>query len=237
LDALSIRNLHAYYGKAHILQGIDLHLPMGRIVGILGRNGAGKTTLLRSIMGLVPRVEGTIELFDRSITSLSPDLRARAGIALMSQDIRVFPELTVEENCRVAASTVGDALPLSEVLKIIPELKEHLKRPAGRLSGGQQQLVALARSLSVQCRMLMLDEPTEGLMPSIVQRIGEIIQSLAQQNVTVLLVEQNISLGLAICTDLHFMEKGRLVAHSTPQSPALDGLMERYLGVQFDAHA
>jgi branched-chain amino acid transport system ATP-binding protein len=233
LDALKLSGLHAYYGKSHILQGIDLAIPRGDVVGLFGRNGAGKTTLLRSIMHLGPRVEGDIWLFGKELKGLSPDARAREGIAFMSQEMRVFPELTVEENCKVAANVVSAPRPLDEVVTVIPELKEHLRRPAGRLSGGQQQLVALARCLTMDSRMLMMDEPTEGLMPLLVNRIGEIIRMMAKEKlVTVLLIEQNVGLGLSSCKRIHFMEKGRILASATPDEVVRENMLERYLGVR-----
>lgn len=236
MAALELRHLNAFYGKAHILQGVDLALEPGTVVGAIGRNGAGKTTLLRAIMGLQARVEGELELFGAPLTGLAADARARAGLALMSQDMRVFPELTVEENCRAAAATVREPLPLEQVLEVIPELKPHWRRAAGRLSGGQQQLVAIARNLTVRCRVLMLDEPTEGLMPSIVTRIGEIVRRLAESQVAVLLVEQNVELTFAISTRIHILEKGRFVAEGTPQEIVSGGLLERYLGVSDAPH-
>ncbi len=236
MAALELRHLNAFYGKAHILQGVDLALEPGAVVGVIGRNGAGKTTLLRAIMGLQARVEGELELFGAPLTGLAADARARAGLALMSQDMRVFPELTVEENCRAAAATVREPLPLEQVLEVIPELKPHWRRSAGRLSGGQQQLVAIARNLTVRCRVLMLDEPTEGLMPSIVTRIGEIVRRLAESQVAVLLVEQNVELTFAISTRIHILEKGRFVAEGTPQEIVSGGLLERYLGVSDAPH-
>lgn len=236
MAALELRHLNAFYGKAHILQGVDLALEPGTVVGVIGRNGAGKTTLLRAIMGLQARVEGELELFGAPLTGLAADARARAGLALMSQDMRVFPELTVEENCRAAAATVREPLPLEQVLEVIPELKPHWRRAAGRLSGGQQQLVAIARNLTVRCRVLMLDEPTEGLMPSIVTRIGEIVRRLAETQVAVLLVEQNVELTFAISTRIHILEKGRFVAEGTPQEIVSGGLLERYLGVSDAPH-
>ncbi|WP_238121768.1 MULTISPECIES: ABC transporter ATP-binding protein [unclassified Xanthobacter] len=236
MAALELRHLNAFYGKAHILQGVDLALEPGTVVGVIGRNGAGKTTLLRAIMGLQARVEGELELFGAPLTGLAADARARAGLALMSQDMRVFPELTVEENCRAAAATVREPLPLEQVLEVIPELKPHWRRAAGRLSGGQQQLVAIARNLTVRCRVLMLDEPTEGLMPSIVTRIGEIVRRLAESQVAVLLVEQNVELTFAISTRIHILEKGRFVAEGTPREIVSGGLLERYLGVSDAPH-
>ena len=189
-------------------------------------------------MQLGPRIEGEISLFGKQLDGLSADARARAGIAFMSQEMRVFPELTVEENCKVAANVVLAPRPLDEVIAVIPELKEHLRRSAGRLSGGQQQLVALARCLTMDSRMLLMDEPTEGLMPPLVHRIGEIIRMMAMdKSVTVLLVEQNIGLGLSSCKSIFFMEKGRIVASATPEDVVSEGMLERYLGVRTRAYA
>lgn len=231
MDALNVTNLHAYYGKAHILQGVDLAVPQGSVVGLLGRNGAGKTTLLKAVMRLVPRVEGAVALFERPLSNLSTDALARAGIAYMSQDMRVFPELSVEENCRVAANAVSKPRPMEEVLEILPELRDMLKRPAGRLSGGQQQIVALARSITMNCRVLLMDEPTEGLMPKLVERIGRLIRSLAEQAVSVLLVEQNVALSLASCNSLYVMEKGLIVGSGPVERVVQEGLLERHLGI------
>lgn len=231
MDALRVSNLHAYYGKSHILQGVDLVVPEGTVVALLGRNGAGKTTLLKAIMRLVTRTEGDVVLFGSSIARLPSDARARAGIAYMSQDLRVFPELSVEENLRVAANAVATPIPLTEVLKSIPELKELLSHAAGRLSGGQQQLVALGRSLTMNCRMVLMDEPTEGLMPLLVKRIGELIKLLAARSVAVLLVEQNVALGLSTANHVYVLEKGRIVADGAPRAIVQQGLLQRYLGV------
>ena len=233
MDALKISRLHAYYGKAHILQGVDLAIPSGRVAGLFGRNGAGKTTLLKSIMNLELRVEGEISLFGQSIHGMDSDKRARLGIAFMSQEMRVFPDLSVMENCRVAANVVATPRSFDEVVEVIPELREHVHRPAGRLSGGQQQLVAMARCLTMNTRMLMMDEPTEGLMPRLVDRIGEIVCAIAREKgVTVLLVEQNVALGLASCETIHFMEKGRIIDSATPAEIERNGLLDKYLGVR-----
>ena len=231
MDALRVAGLHAYYGKAHILQGVDLIVPQGAVVGLFGRNGAGKTTLMKAFMHLVPWVEGEVLLFGRSLIGLPSDARARGGIAYMSQEMRVFPDLSVEENVRVAANAVASPLPLDEIVSMIPELKGLLDRPAGRLSGGQQQLVALSRSLAMNCRLILMDEPTEGLMPRLVQRIGEIIRSLAARSVAVLLVEQNVKLGLAVCQHIYILEKGRVAAHGVPEALLRDRLLDRHLGL------
>jgi ABC-type branched-subunit amino acid transport system ATPase component len=233
LDALTINALHGWYGKSHILQGVDLVVPAGEVVGLLGRNGAGKTTLLKAILGQLPRTEGNVALFDHPLQNLPTDARARAGIAYMSQDNRVFPDLSVADNIKVAAASVKEPRPLQEVLSLIGEIRDHLHRPAGRLSGGQQQLVALARCMTMNARMLMMDEPTEGVMPQLVERIGEIIQALAhERGVSVLLVEQNLGLSLSTCKTVRFLEKGRIVGGGTPNAVTSDGSLERILGVR-----
>lgn len=228
---LSLDQVHAYYGKAHILQGVSLTVERSSIVGIFGRNGAGKTTLLRTILNLVPRSEGTIRFGGRDLAGLTADARTRAGIVYMSQDLRVFPDLTVRENCMAAREAVRSDISFDEVLSQIPELTRHLDRPAGKLSGGQQQLVGFARSLLMGSELFMLDEPTEGLMPILVARVGEIVRSLKQRAITVLLVEQNVQLGMSICDHIYFLEKGRIVDQATPSEIQTKHLIERYLGV------
>jgi ABC-type branched-subunit amino acid transport system ATPase component len=233
LDALAIEGLNGWYGKSHILQGVDLTVPAGTVVGLLGRNGAGKTTLLKAVLGQLPRIEGHVALFGQTLDGQPADRRARAGIAYMSQEHRVFPDLSVADNIKVAAAAVSNPRPLDEVLGLIGEIRDHLRRPAGRLSGGQQQLVALARCMTMNVKMLMMDEPTEGVMPQLVDRIGEIIQALAhQRGVSVLLVEQNLGLSLSCCTTLRFLEKGRIVGGGTPDAVLADGSLERTLGVR-----
>ncbi len=233
MDALAIEGLNGWYGKSHILQGVDLTVPAGTVVGLLGRNGAGKTTLLKAVLGQLPRIEGHVALFGQTLDGQPADRRARAGIAYMSQEHRVFPDLSVADNIKVAAAAVSNPRPLDEVLGLIGEIRDHLRRPAGRLSGGQQQLVALARCMTMNVKMLMMDEPTEGVMPQLVDRIGEIIQALAhQRGVSVLLVEQNLGLSLSCCTTLRFLEKGRIVGGGTPDAVLADGSLERTLGVR-----
>ncbi len=233
MDALTIEKLHGWYGKSHILQGVDLLVPAGQVTGLLGRNGAGKTTLLKAVLGQLPRVEGKVALYGQSLDGRPADARARAGIAYMSQEHRVFPELSVAENIKVAAAAVPAPRPLDEVLALIGEIRDHLRRPAGRLSGGQQQLVALARCMTMNVRMLMMDEPTEGVMPQMVDRIGEIIRALAhERSVSVLLVEQNLGLSFSVCTELCFLEKGKIVGGGTPSAVSADGSLERILGVR-----
>jgi ABC-type branched-subunit amino acid transport system ATPase component len=233
LAALSLTDLHAYYGKAHVLQGVSITVEAGCVVGLFGRNGVGKTTLLQSAMGLGPRVKGEIFLDGEDFSGVSADHRARSGLGYMPQGVRVFRDLTVEENYRVAAYSVPKARDLDEIVAMVPELKGLLSRPAGRLSGGQQQLVSLMRSLATNCRFLMMDEPTEGLMPAMVERIAEVTKRLASSGYGVLLVEQSLLLGEAVCDRIHLMEKGRIVHSGSFGELSSSGAIAETLGLAY----
>jgi ABC-type branched-subunit amino acid transport system ATPase component len=228
---LTLTDLHAYYGKAHVLQGVSLLVCPGQVVGLYGRNGVGKTTLVKTIMGLIADARGKLTLSDVDLTPMRANERAQAGVGLMPQGVRVFRELTVAENYHVAANSVRSPRPLDDILKLIPEIGPLLKQQAGRLSGGQQQLVSLARTLATNCKILMMDEPTEGLMPTMVGRIGEVAQAMAQQGMGVLLVEQNLQLGAAVCHHINLMEKGNIVATGTYDTLKETGALGRALGI------
>jgi ABC-type branched-subunit amino acid transport system ATPase component len=231
LAALSLTDLHAYYGKAHVLQGVSILVPSGKIVGLFGRNGVGKTTLLRSVMGLGTTVTGCIALDGVDLSDTSADQRAVHGLGYMPQGTRVFRDLTVEENYRVAAYSVSAPRPLDSIVQMIPEIRDLLSRPAGRLSGGQQQLVSLMRSLAANCSFLMMDEPTEGLMPAMVERIADVAKALAAAGFGVLLVEQSLLLGEAVCDEIHLMEKGRIVGTGSFAELSSSGALARALGI------
>jgi ABC-type branched-subunit amino acid transport system ATPase component len=231
LDPLVVRDLHAYYGKAHVLQGVSLTVPAHKVTGVLGRNGAGKTTLLRSIMRLGPRVEGQVTILGGDTAGLSTDAIARLGVGFMPQGVRVFPRLTVRENILVAAHAVSAPRSLADVLEILPELAPLLSQLAGTLSGGQQQMVGIARSFIMRCRVLLMDEPTEGLMPRLVNHVGAIVRRLAEEGVAVVLVEQNVNLALATCDHIYIVEKGQIQFNGTREEIASGNLLERYLGV------
>jgi ABC-type branched-subunit amino acid transport system ATPase component len=231
LATLSLTDLHAYYGKAHVLQGVSITVQSGKIVGLFGRNGVGKTTLLRAVMGLGATVTGRIRLDDVDLSDIAADRRAVRGLGYMPQGTRVFRDLTVGENYRVAAYSVPAPRPLESILQMIPEIREWLPRPAGRLSGGQQQLVSLMRSMAANCSFLMMDEPTEGLMPAMVERIAEVAKAVAAAGFGVLLVEQSLLLGEAVCDEIHLMEKGRIVGTGSYAELSSSGALARALGI------
>ncbi|HTN98857.1 MAG TPA: ABC transporter ATP-binding protein [Nordella sp.] len=231
MEALRVTDLRAYYGKAQVLHGLDLSARPGTVTAILGRNGAGKTTLLQSLMRLGPRVEGAIEILGTSTAGLTPDAIARLGVAYVPQDTRVFPRLSVRENIQVAASTVASPRPLREILDVLPEIEPKLDSLAGTLSGGQQQMVSMARSLSMRCKLLLMDEPTEGLMPRLVTQVGIVLRRLASEGVTVVIVEQNVGLVQAIGDFIHIVEKGQIKWHGSPAALVSAQVIDRYLGV------
>lgn len=230
---LNIAGLNQFYGESHILWDIDLSIPQGQCLCIMGRNGVGKTTLLKTIMGLLPVRSGSMAFGDLSIDGHPAALRAHAGIGYVPQGREIFPQLTVEENLRVGLFARSDKkkdIP-REIFELFPVLKQMLRRKGGDLSGGQQQQLAIGRALAINPKMLILDEPTEGIQPNIIQEIGEIITHLnREKNLTVLLVEQKLKFTRKVAEAFWIMDKGRLVAGG--EMDALDdGLINRYLTV------
>ena len=210
-------------------------LEPGRILGLLGRNGAGKTTTIRAIMGLVDGLRGSIRIEGTELVGLPPHRVPGHGLAWVPQGRRLFPELTVEENLRLGAlAGRGESAERLDLLfDLFPVLKERMHTPARRLSGGQQQMVAMARALASGPRVLLLDEPTEGLQPSLVDRILEAVRELRAAGTTLLLVEQKVEAALAVVDRIAFIENGRIRAHATPESLARDPEpLIRYVGVR-----
>ena len=232
---LALEDVRAGYGRVEVLHGVDLVLEPGRILGLLGRNGAGKTTTVRAVMGLVDGLRGSIRIDGTELVGMSPHCVPGHGIAYVPQGRRLFPEMTVRENLRLGAlaGRGESAERLDYLLDLFPALGERMHTPARRLSGGQQQMVAMARALASSPRVLLLDEPTEGLQPSLVDRILEAISELRAAGTTMLLVEQKVDAALAVADRIAFIENGRIRAHATPESLARDPEpLARYVGVR-----
>ena len=210
---LAVRNLRAGYGRTPVLHGIDLSIAKGEIVSLIGRNGVGKTTTLRCLMGQLPATGGTIEFVGADITRLSPDARARSGIGFVPQGREVFPRLTVAENLQVGRLVGGPGRKLDEqVLSYFPRLQERLKQLAGTLSGGEQQQLAIGRALIGNPALMLLDEPSEGIQPSVVQAICETLRQVRDElGTTIVFVEQNLDTILTLSERSYVIEKGRVV--------------------------
>ncbi|HKX37434.1 MAG TPA: ABC transporter ATP-binding protein [Burkholderiales bacterium] len=228
---LSVQDVHTYYGDSYVLQGVSLEVKPGEVVAILGRNGVGKTTLVRSIVGLTPARRGRIAFRDADITRLPAHRIARMGIGLVPQGRRVFRSLTVRENLTVVARGEGP-WSLDKVLELFPNLPRRLRSPGGKLSGGEQQMLAGARALVTNPKLLLMDEPSEGLAPLIVRELGNVIDALKSSGTAVLLVEQQLRFALRHADRIYIMSKGRVVHHCTPPELADDAaIRSRYLGV------
>jgi branched-chain amino acid transport system ATP-binding protein len=232
-----VEDVHTYYGKSHILHGVSLKVQPGEVVGLLGRNGVGKSTTLKTIMGLVKPSHGTVMLDGNAITGLPPHKLARRGIGYVPEDRRIFRLLTVMENLRTGLDRDGvtedrrRAL-LDKVFAYFPVLAERRNQAGGTLSGGEQQMLAIARALMLEPKIILLDEPTEGLMPRMVSQIGEIIEILHREGVAILLVEQNVPLTLAASQRVYLMEKGSVRHHcAASEINVNDPLIKQYLGV------
>lgn len=210
---LKIHNLHAGYGDGEVLTGVDMQAEKGKIVCLLGRNGVGKTTLLRSVMGLLKTTEGTVSLDGKDLTRLSTYQRARAGIGYVPQGRDIFPQMTVEENLLLGLEVRGGKGQIQDrIYELFPVLKTMLARKGGDLSGGQQQQLAIARALMAQPKLLILDEPTEGIQPSIIQDIGRVITRLKNEgDMMIFMVEQYLEFVLEIADYCYVMEKGSIV--------------------------
>ncbi|MDP6517635.1 MAG: ABC transporter ATP-binding protein [Alphaproteobacteria bacterium] len=205
---LAIEDLHVWYGSSHVIQGLSLTVPAGGAVALLGRNGAGKTTTLRAIMGLVARRGGRVRLDGRGLESLPPHRIARAGIAYVPESRGIFPSLSVLENLTVAARGTGWSL--ERVFETFPSLTERRDHGGGALSGGEQQMLAIARALMTNARLLILDEPTEGLAPLVVGEIETLLAGLKETGLGILLVEQNLAFATALADTVHVLGKGRI---------------------------
>ena len=233
-EALGISDVDSYYGDSHVLHGVGFALRAGGLLGLLGRNGAGKTTCMSTIMGFLRPRRGAITLFGENVAGLAPETIARKGICLVPQGRRVFRSLTVRENLMVAAQTraEGNAWPLDRVFALFPRLKERHAQDAGSLSGGEQQMLAIGRALMGNPRVLLMDEPSEGLAPQIVAEVGRTIAQLKAEGLSIVLVEQNIKLTLDLADDIVIVNTGAVVFQGTAaETKTNTAVISQHLGV------
>ncbi len=232
---LELENIHSYYGHIHALKGISLSVPEGEIVTLIGANGAGKSTTLRTISGLIHAREGSIHLHDRNITRLAPHEIVAAGVGHVPEGRGIFPRLTVRENLEMGAYTINSAQEIrrnmEEVFNYFPRLKERIEQYGGTLSGGEQQMLATGRGLMLKPKILLMDEPSMGLAPVLVDAIFDIIVKLNQGGTTILLVEQNALMALRVAQRAYVLETGRIVLSGSASEVAQNPQVKRaYLG-------
>ena len=229
---LEVSNLNAWYGESHVLHGVDMTVGEGEMITILGRNGVGKTTTLRTIMGIIRERKGEIRFGGRDMLGVPLHRTAHAGIGFVPEERGIFATLTVEANLRLPPVVAEGGMPLNEIYELFPNLEERRTSPGTKLSGGEQQMLAMARILRTGVRMLILDEPTEGLAPVIVQRIGEVLKKLKARGMTVLLVEQNFRFASKIADRFYLMDHGKMVADfPVSELPNRMGMLHKVLGV------
>ena len=233
---LEIEGLHAWYGASHILHGISLHVNPGEVVALVGRNGAGKTTTLRAMMGLMPKTEGRVRFASRELLPLRAHQRFHLGLAYVPEDRRIVPGLSVRENLRLglvaAGSDIEERAAIDEIAETFPRLKERLDQEGVTLSGGEQQMLAIARALIAKPRMILLDEPSEGIMPVLVEEMGVLFRRLRDEGKTLLLVEQNVEWALRLADRAVIIDQGEVVHQSSAAALLADkDIQERYCAV------
>jgi branched-chain amino acid transport system ATP-binding protein len=234
---LEVNNVHSYYGHIHALKGISLHVEEGEIVSLIGSNGAGKSTTLRTISGLLHPKEGTIKLDGKDITHLEPHLVVSAGVGHVPEGRGIFPKLTVHENLDMGAFTINDDAKnnerMEQVFELFPRLKERVDQYGGTLSGGEQQMLAIGRGLMQHPRILMLDEPSMGLAPVLVELIFDIIKKLNEEGTTILLVEQNAQMALSVAHRGYVLQIGEIVLTDTAEKLRKNEMVQKsYLGIE-----
>ncbi|NWG35075.1 MAG: ABC transporter ATP-binding protein [Chloroflexi bacterium] len=234
---LEVENVHSYYGHIHALKGISLYVEEGEIVSLIGANGAGKSTTLRTISGLLHPRHGTIKLDGKDITHLEPHLVVAAGVGHVPEGRGIFPKLTVRENLEMGAFTIDDpaknAARMEQVFELFPRLRERIDQYGGTLSGGEQQMLAIGRGLMQHPRILMLDEPSMGLAPVLVELIFDIIQKLNKEGVTILLIEQNAQMALSIAHRGYVLQTGAIVLTDSAEKLKKNEMVKKtYLGIE-----
>jgi branched-chain amino acid transport system ATP-binding protein len=229
---LEVHEIHTYYGDSYVLYGVTLRVGSGELVSLLGRNGVGKTTTLRSIIGFTPPRQGSVTLDGLAIQGFAPERIVQLGIGIVPQGRRVFADLTVWENLRIAQRRKEDGWTIEGIYNLFPRLRERTGINAGVLSGGEQQMLAIGRALMGNHRVILMDEPSEGLSPAVVAEVRDIILKLKQTGLSILLVEQNFALALSVADRVYVLNKGQVVFEGTPAALAADELVKaRYLGV------
>jgi branched-chain amino acid transport system ATP-binding protein len=230
--ALEVERAHTYYGDSHVLHGVSLRVGAGEAVAILGRNGAGKTTLIRTIAGFTPPREGLVRLGGEPVQGRPAHDIARRGVGLVPQGRRIFAPLSVSENLTLGARKAAEGWTLERIYAAFPRLRERAGQAGGTLSGGEQQMLAVARALMTNPCLLLLDEPSEGLAPIVVREVGRVLARLKGEGLSILLVEQNVPLALRVADRVYVMSKGQIVYHGTPSELAADeDVKRRFLGV------
>jgi branched-chain amino acid transport system ATP-binding protein len=231
-EVLSVQNLEAWYGESHILHGVNFNVSGGEVVTLLGRNGAGKTTTLKSVMGIIGKRSGSIRFNNSEIIRTSSDRIARMGVAFCPEERGIFASLDVRENLMLPPTVKQGGLSMEQIFDLFPNLKERLKSQGTKLSGGEQQMLAIARILRTGANFLMLDEPTEGLAPVIIQQIGETIARLKKQGFTILLVEQNFRFASTVADRFYIVEHGKIIdGFANSELQANMDKLHTYLGV------
>ena len=225
---LELRDLHAYYGKSHILQGVELHIDEGEIVSLLGRNGVGRSTTCKAIMGLV-QPHGSINFKGKPIAGLRPDQIARAGVGYVPEDRQIFPTLTVQQNLELGLARAGKfgRWSFDDAYDLFPNLAARRGNPAGVLSGGEQQMLTMCRTLMGDPDLVIIDEPTEGLAPKLVEQVGRLIDEIAKRGVAILLVEQKLTIALKISRRIYVMGHGHIVFESDPAGLAANAAIRK----------
>lgn len=230
---LEIDSLHAYYGKSHVLEGLSLNVSSDEIVALMGRNGAGKTTTIRSILGFVPRVEGMIEFDSNSIIHEPPENVFNHGITWIPERRRIFSNLTVADNIRMGMTPDTETEQVKRVYDLFPRLDERRSQQAGTMSGGEQQMLAIARALTSDPDLLLVDEPFEGLMPTLIPEIAEVLGDLGSEGMAMLIADQKAKATLDLADRVYVIERGSIVVSDTPDRLREDdAIREQYLGVR-----